>query len=151
MRKTLTALLIAATLPTLAFAASGKGQHDHDYCPMGGKGYHQGHHGHSAGHGLRGLDLTREQQQTLRDAQRTQMKEHHAIIQRYLDKLSAADQAAMKKELQANRDAQAQRIRDTLSEEQRKRYDEMQQKREERRAERAEFEAWKAERSQQGQ
>ncbi|MCL7462056.1 LTXXQ domain protein [Pseudomonas sp. NW5] len=154
MRKTLTALLIAAALPTLAFAGPGKGAGHPEDCPMGGKGYHQGHHGHyghAAGHSLHGLDLTHEQRQTLREAQRTQMKEHHAIVQRYLNKLSAADQAAMEKDLQANRDAQQKTLRDTLTDEQRQRYDELQKQREARRAERAEFEAWKAERAQKAQ
>ncbi|MNN36848.1 hypothetical protein D3C81_1507600 [compost metagenome] len=74
------------------------------------------------------------------------MKSKHEITQRYLDKLPAADQAAMQKELQDNRDKADKIIRDALTPEQQKRFDEMQKEREARRAERAEFEAWKAER-----
>ena len=57
----------------------------------------------------------------------------------------------MQKELQDNRDKADKIIRDALTPEQQKRYDEMQKEREARRAERAEFEAWKAERDKKAQ
>ncbi len=142
MRKTLTALLFAAALPALAIAGPGKGSAD-CYGPHAMKG--------DGPHLMRGLDLDRSQQQTLRDAQRKQMQEHHAIIQRYLDKLPAADRTAMEQELQTNRDRQQQLIRDSLTPEQQKRFDELSKEREQRRAERAEFESWKAEREQKAQ
>lgn len=143
MRKTFTALLLAAALPTLAFAAPGMGD---------GHGYHtRGDCPHGSHMMMRGLDLSAEQRQQLRSHKRAQMQEHHAITQRYLDKLSAADKAAMQKELQANRDQADKAIRDSLTPEQQKRYDELQKQREARRAERAEFEAWKAERAKQAQ
>lgn len=142
MRKTLTALLLAAALPTLAIAGPGIGD---------GYGHGAHHMKGDAPHMMRGLDLDREQHRKIRDAQREQMKEHRAIVQRYLDKLPAADKAAMEKELQANRDKQQKAIRDTLTAEQQKRFDELSKEREQRRAERAEFEAWKAEREQKAQ
>lgn len=142
MRKTLTALLFTAALPALAVAGPGRGGDDcYGAHAMKGDGPHL----------MRGLDLDRGQRQTLRDAQRKQMHEHQAIIQRYLEKLPAADQAALEKELQANRDRQQQLIRDSLTPEQQKRFDELSKEREQRRAERAEFEAWKAGREQQAE
>lgn len=148
MRKTLSALLLAATLPALAIAAPGSD----DMGPrhMRGDGYHGGHM-YQGGHMMKGMDLTAEQRQQIRSQMREQVKSQHEITQRYLDKLPAADKAAMQKELQDNRDKAAKIIRDALTPEQQKRYDEMQKEREARRAERAEFEAWKAERDKKAQ
>ncbi|MNG22997.1 hypothetical protein D3C84_1075490 [compost metagenome] len=79
------------------------------------------------------------------------MKARHEITQRYLDKLPAAEKKAMQDELKAaetrNRDA----IRAQLKPDQQKTFDEIQKKMEERRAERAEFEAWKAEKDKKAQ
>ncbi|HEY6609745.1 MAG TPA: Spy/CpxP family protein refolding chaperone [Pseudomonas sp.] len=144
MRKTLSALLLAAALPALAIAAPGSD--DMDSRHMRGDGYHHG--GHMM---MKGMDLTTEQRQKIRSQMREQVKSKHEITQRYLDKLPAADKAAMQKELQDNRDKADKIIRDTLTPEQQKRYDEMQKEREARRAERAEFEAWKAERDKKAQ
>lgn len=140
MRKTLTALLLAASLPPLAFAA-GDGFEPR---PMHGDG-------HRGGHMMQELNLTPEQHRLMREQMRTQVKNQHEITQRYLDKLPAADKAAMQKELQDNRDKTNKAIRDKLTPEQQKQFDEMLQKIEERRAERAEFEAWKAERDKKAQ
>ncbi|MNQ17522.1 periplasmic protein [compost metagenome] len=144
MRKTLSALLLAAALPALAIAAPGPD--DMDSRHMRGDGHHGGHMYHGDHTMMKGMDLTAEQRQQIRSQMREQVKTRHEITQRYLDKLPAADQAAMQKELQDNRDKAAKIIRDALTPEQQKRYDEMQKEREARRAERAEFEAWKAER-----
>ena len=143
MRKTLSALLFAAALPALAIAAPGSD----DMGPrhMRGDGYHGGHMM------MKGMDLTTEQRQKIHSQMREQVKSQHEITQRYLDKLPAADKAAMQKELQDNRDKADKIIRDALTPEQQKRYDEMQKEREARRAERAEFEAWKAERDKKAQ
>ncbi len=132
MRKTLIALLLAATLPTLAMAMpEGGPRHEHGF----------------GGHMFRELDLTQEQRHEIGKLMREQMKARHEITQRYLDKLPAAERKAMQDELKAaetkNRDA----IRAQLKPEQQKTFDEMQKKMEERRAERAEFEAWKAEKA----
>ena len=144
MRKTLSALLLAAALPALAIAAPGPD--DMGPYHMRGDGYHHG--GHMM---MKGMDLTTEQRQKIRSQMREQVKSKHEITQRYLDKLPAADKAAMQKELQDNRDKTDKIIRDALTPEQQKRYDEMQKEREARRAERAEFEAWKAERDKKAQ
>lgn len=140
MRKTLIALLLAASLPTLAFAAGG----DMD-------GYHKRGDGHHGSHMMRGLDLTPEQRQKVGAAMREDMQTQREITQRYLDKLPAADKAAMQKEQEASRAKQQKTIRDTLSPEQQKRFDELQAEMEKRRAERAEFETWKAERDKKAQ
>ncbi|WP_271408405.1 Spy/CpxP family protein refolding chaperone [Pseudomonas sp. Q1-7] len=132
MRKTLTALLLAATLPTLAMAM-----------PEGGPRHERGFGGHL----FKELNLTQEQRHEIGKLMREQMKARHEITQRYLDKLPAAEKKAMQDELKAaeskNRDA----IRSQLKPEQQKAYDDLQKKMEERRAERAEFEAWKAEKA----
>ena len=136
MRKTLTALLLALTLPTLAMAM-----------PEGGPHYGDGYR-HGDRHGSRmfeDLDLSQEQQREIRKLMGEQMKSRHEITQRYLEKLPAAEQKAMQDELKAAKDKQHSTIRDLLKPEQQKAFDEHQKKMQERRAERAAFQAWKAE------
>ena len=131
MRKTLTALLLAATLPTLAFAM-----------PMQDGGPRH----HDRGHGmLKELNLSKEQRQEFRKLMGEQMKTHRDITKRYLDKLPEAEKQAMKKELDKARADQHKALRDLLNPEQQKAFDEHQKKMEARRAEMAEFKAWKAE------
>lgn len=139
MRKTLTALLLAAALPTLAIASPGMGDGYGSHHKRG-DGYH--------GHMLRGLDLTPEQRQKVDQAMRESIRTQHEITQRYLDKLPAADKTAMAKEQEESRARQQQALRSALTPEQQKKFDELQAERDKRRAERAEFEAWKAERDQ---
>ena len=131
MRKTLTALLLAATLPTLAFAMP---MHD------GGPLHHD--RGHSM---FKELNLSKEQRQEFRKPMGEQMKIHRDITKRYLDKLPEAEKQAMKKELDKARADQHKALRDLLNPEQQKAFDEHQKKMEARRAEMAEFKAWKAE------
>ena len=131
MRKTLTALLLAATLPTLAFAMP---MHD------GGPRHHD--RGHSM---FKELNLSKEQRQEFRKLMGEQMKIHRDITKRYLDKLPEAEKQAMKKELDKARADQHKALRDLLNPEQQKAFDEHQKKMEARRAEMAEFKAWKAE------
>ena len=131
MRKTLTALLLAATLPTLAFAMP---MHD------GGPRHHD--RGHSM---FKELNLSKEQRQEFRKLMGEQMKTHRDITKRYLDKLPEAEKQAMKKELEQARAEQHKALRDLLNPEQQKAFDEHQKKMEARRAEMAEFKAWKAE------
>ena len=131
MRKTLTALLLAATLPTLAFAMP---MHD------GGPRHHD--RGHSM---FKELNLSKEQRQEFRKLMGEQMKTHRDITKRYLDKLPEAEKQAMKKELDQARADQHKALRDLLNPEQQKAFDEHQKKMEARRAEMAEFKAWKAE------
>lgn len=131
MRKTLTALLLAATLPTLAFAV-----------PMQDGGPR--HHDRSPGM-FKELNLSKEQRQEFRKLMGDQMKTHRDITKRYLDKLPEAEKQAMKKELDKARADQHKALRDLLNPEQQKAFDEHQKKMEARRAEMAEFKAWKAE------
>ncbi|MDH1444009.1 Spy/CpxP family protein refolding chaperone [Pseudomonas sp. GD03721] len=131
MRKTLTALLLAATLPTLAFAM-----------PMKDGGPH--HHDRDYGM-FKELNLSKEQRQAFRTLMGEQMKTHRDITKRYLDKLPEAEKQAMKKELDKARADQHKALRDLLNPEQQKAFDEHQKKMEARRAEMAEFKAWKAE------
>ncbi|MFV3385474.1 MULTISPECIES: Spy/CpxP family protein refolding chaperone [Pseudomonas] len=131
MRKTLTALLLAATLPTLAFAM-----------PMQDGGPRH----HDRGPGMfKELNLSKEQRQEFRKLMGDQMKTHRDITKRYLDKLPEAEKQAMKKELDKARADQHKALRDLLNPEQQKAFDEHQKKMEARRAEMAEFKAWKAE------
>ena len=131
MRKTLTALLLAATLPTLAFAMP---MHD------GGPRHHD--RGHSM---FKELNLSKEQRQEFRKLMGEQMKTHRDITKRYLDKLPEAEKQAMKEELDKARADEHKALRDLLNPEQQKAFDEHQKKMEARRAEMAEFKAWKAE------
>ncbi|AVX13508.1 Spy/CpxP family protein refolding chaperone [Pseudomonas stutzeri] len=135
MRKSLVALLFAAALPTLAFGMPG-GMHDG---PHGGK---------RAPHMFQELDLTKEQQREMRKLMGEQMKQRQAITQRYLDKLPEAERQAMQKDLDASREKTHQSMRALLKPEQQKAFDEGLKKMEEKRAERAEFLKWKAERDQ---
>lgn len=133
MRKTLTALLFATTLPTLALAMPDEGQRQ------------GGMRGEPHGMMFKELDLSREQRESIGKLMREQMKSQRDIAQRYLDKLPEAERKAMQEELQAARKQQQDSIRALLKPEQQKSFDELTKKMEERRAERVEFEAWKAE------
>ena len=130
MRKTLTAVLLALTLPTLAMAM-----------PEGGPQYGGPQHGSRM---FKELDLSKEQQREIRKLMGEQMKGHHDITKRYLDKLPAAEQKAMQDELKAAKDKQHSAIRALLKPEQQKAFDEHQKKMEERRAEHQAFKAWQA-------
>lgn len=134
MRKTLTALLLAATLPTLAMAMPEGGPRQHD-----------------RGHGpFKELNLSKEQRQEFRKLLGEQTKSRHEITKRYLDKLSEADKQAMQKEIEQARADSHKALRDLLKPEQQKAFDEHQKKMEARRAEMAEFKAWKAEKEGKG-
>ncbi len=135
MRKSVIALFIATALPALAFAMPG-GMHDG---PHGGK---------RAPHMFQDLDLTREQQREMRKLMGEQMKQRQAITQRYLDKLPEAERQAMQKDLDASREETHQSMRALLKPEQQKAFDEGLKRMEDKRAERAEFLKWKAERDQ---
>ncbi|WP_248800510.1 Spy/CpxP family protein refolding chaperone [Pseudomonas sp. MWU13-2105] len=141
MRKTLIALMFAAALPTLAMAMPEDGG------PMGGPEYGQ-HHGKG---GFQKLDLTKEQRQQIRKLVGEQRHERQAIVGKYLEKLSPADQTAFKGELEASHQKTQTQIRALLKPEQQKTFDEMQKKQAERRAEWSEFKAWKAQQAQKTQ
>lgn len=134
MRKTLIALMFAAALPTVAMAM-----------PEGGP-RHDGPH-HRGGAPFAQLDLSREQRQQIDKLMGEQMKAQRDITKRYLEKLPAADQKAMKDEIKARHDKTHNEIRGVLKPEQQKQFDEMEKKRAERKAEWKEFQAWKAEKA----
>ena len=145
MRKTLIALMFAAALPTVAMAmppADGPGFGGPDG-PRAGM-----HHDRSP---LGKLDLTREQRQQVGKLMGEQMHDRKEVTQKYLAKLSPADQKAMKDELDAKRAKTDSDIRALLKPEQQKEFDEMKKERAAKMAERAEFEAWKAQKAQKAQ
>jgi len=133
MRKTVIAVLFASALPTIAMAM-----------PDDGKRHHGG--GHSP---FEQLDLTKEQRIEMHQLMGEQMKNRRQITQRYLEKLPEADRKAMQEELKANQEKAQKQVRDLLKPEQQKKFDELHEKMQAKRAERAEFEQWKAERDQQ--
>ncbi|WP_296268827.1 Spy/CpxP family protein refolding chaperone [Pseudomonas sp. MLB6B] len=137
MRKTLTALIFAAALPTVAMAMP-EGGPRHDGPPHRGGPFAQ-------------LELTPEQRQQVDQLMHEQKRADREIHQRYLDKLPAAEKTAMEKEAQASRDKTQSAIRGLLKPEQQKRFDDMQKEREARAAEWKEFQAWKAEKAKKAQ
>ncbi|TXH91856.1 MAG: LTXXQ domain protein [Pseudomonas sp.] len=150
MRKTLTALLLAASLPTIALAMPedapySKPVHGEHHSQAG----HRGHHGERGGRMFQELDLSREQRQQLNTLMREQRAAPQRITQKYLDKLPQADREAMHKELESARLEHDKAVRDILTAEQQKILDARKAAMEQRRAERAEFEAWKAEKDKQ--
>lgn len=128
MRKTLTALLFAATLPTLALAMP-EGPGPHERGP----------------HPFKELNLSKEQRQEVRKLMGEDMKARHEITQRYLDKLPEAQRQAMKNDLDKAREDHHKAIRALLDPQQQKAFDQHLKEREARRAEMEEFKAWKAE------
>jgi len=145
MRKTLIALMFAAALPTVAMAMpEGPG-------PMGPMdGPRHGGQMHDKGPYSQ-LDLSREQRQQIRRIMGEQRHERRELVEKYLAKLSPADQKAMKDEMAANHKKAESDVRAVLKPDQQKKFDEIQKKRAERRAEWAEFKAWKAQQPQKAQ
>ena len=136
MRKTLIALMFAAALPTVAMAMpGGEG-------PMGPR--HGGEHHGRGDAPYSQLDLTREQRQQIGKLMGEQMHERKQLVDKYLQKLPAADQKALKDEIAAKHEKTQKDIRALLKPEQQKRFDEMQKQRAERQAEWKEFKDWKA-------
>ena len=143
MRKTLIALMFAAALPTVAMAMpGGEG-------PMGPR--HGGEHHGRGDAPYSQLDLTREQRQQIGKLMGEQMHERKQLVDRYLEKLPAADQKALKDEIAARHEKTQKDIRALLKPEQQKRFDEMQKQRAERKAEWKEFKDWKAQKDQKAQ
>ena len=143
MRKTLIALMFAAALPTVAMAAPGGDG------PMGPR--HGGDHHGRGDAPYSQLDLTREQRQEIRKLMGEQMHDRKQLVEKYLEKLPAADQKALKDEMKAKHDKTQSEIRAVLKPEQQKRFDEMQKQRAERQAEWKEFKDWKASKAQKAQ
>ena len=134
MRKTLIALMFAAALPTVAMAM-----------PEGGPRHDGPHHRGDAP--FHQLDLSRDQRQQIGKLMGEQMKQRRDITERYIAKLPAAEQKAMKDEIKASRDKADGQVRALLKPEQQKKFDELKKEREARKAEWKEFQAWKAEKA----
>ncbi|MDF9616708.1 LTXXQ domain protein [Pseudomonas entomophila] len=134
MRKTLIALMFAAALPTVAMAM-----------PEGGPRHDGPHHRGDAPFAQ--LDLSREQRQQIGKLMGEQMQQRRDITERYMNKLPAADQKAMKDEIKASHDKTEGQIRALLKPDQQKKFDELQKERAARKAEWQEFQAWKAEKA----
>lgn len=143
MRKTLIALMFAAALPTVAMAMPGSEG------PMGPR-HGSEHHGRGDAPYTQ-LDLTREQRQQIGKLMGEQMHERKQLVDKYLEKLPAADQKALKDEIAAKHEKTQKDIRALLKPEQQKRFDEMQKQRAERKAEWKEFKDWKAQQTQKAQ
>ncbi|WP_447592331.1 Spy/CpxP family protein refolding chaperone [Aquipseudomonas campi] len=147
MRKTLTALILASALPTLALAAPFDGPRS-PACDKGSYGEHRG----APGQGLfKSLKLTPEQREQVAKLMRDRKDSPHTITQKYLDKLSDADKAALKKELETARVNHENAFKAILTPEQLKQFEQQKKDREQRRADREEFEAWKAQRDKKAQ
>ncbi|MDR9751984.1 LTXXQ domain protein [Pseudomonas sp. SZMC_28357] len=150
MRKTLIALMFAAALPTVAMAVpEGPG-------PLGGPldGPRHGGQMHGGMHGkgpYSQLDLSREQREQIRKIMGEQMHDRKQLVDKYLEKLSPADQKALKDEIAAKHQKAQADVRAVLKPEQQKEFDAIQKKQAERRAEWAEFKAWKAQQPQKAQ
>ena len=140
MRKTLIALMLAAALPAVAMAG-GPGDGPGDGPGMGkGPGFGPGHHRAPYAE----LNLSPEQRQQIDKLVGGEMHGDREITERYLEKLPAADQLAMKNEIKAKQDKTQADIRALLKPDQQKQFDEIKQKEDKRRADWKEFQAWKA-------
>ncbi|QXI37150.1 Spy/CpxP family protein refolding chaperone [Pseudomonas xantholysinigenes] len=134
MRKTLIALMFAAALPTVAMAM-----------PEGGPRHDGPHHRGDAPFAQ--LDLSREQRQQIGKLMGEQMQQRREITERYINKLPAGEQKALKDELKASHDKTDSQVRALLKPEQQKKFDDLQKERAARKAEWKEFQAWKAEKA----
>ena len=147
MRKTLIALLFAAALPTVAMAMpEGQGPMG----PMDGPRHGAQMHDHGKGPYSQ-LDLSREQREQIRKIMVEQMHERKLLVDKYLEKLSPADQKAMKDEMAARHQKAEAEVRALLKPDQQQKFDAIQKKQAERKAEWAEFKAWKAQQPQKAQ
>jgi protein CpxP len=147
MRKTLIALLFAAALPTVAMAMpEGQGPMG----PMDGPRHGGQMHDHGKGPYSQ-LDLSREQREQIRKIMGEQMHERKQLVDKYLEKLSPADQKAMKDEMAARHQKAEAEVRALLKPDQQQKFDAIQKKQAERKAEWAEFKAWKAQQPQKAQ
>jgi len=144
MRKTLMALMFAAALPTVAMAMPPEGGH---MSGPGGPGFDGPGMHHRKGP-FDKLNLTPEQRQQIGKLMGDQWRGRSEITQKYLAKLSPADQKAMQDELAAKHAKTQADIRAMLTPDQQKTFDQIQKDQAQRRADRAEFEAWKAQKAQ---
>jgi Spy/CpxP family protein refolding chaperone len=136
MRKTLIALLLAAALPTVAMAMP----------PEDGPGHGAGMRGHSP---YSQLNLTPDQRQQIGRIMFEQKRNRDETTQRYLQMLPPAQQKSMQDELDAKHVKAQSDVRALLKPDQQKQFDVIQQQEAQRRADHAEFQAWKAQKDQQ--
>jgi protein CpxP len=134
MRKTLIALMFAAALPAVAMAMP----------PEGGM-EHGGMHGHSP---YASLNLTPDQRQQIGKIMWEQKRGREQITERYLQQLPADQQKKLQDEVAASHAKGTADVRARLKPDQQKQFDVIQQKEAQRRAEHAEFKAWKAQQDQ---
>jgi Spy/CpxP family protein refolding chaperone len=147
MRKTLIAVLFAAALPTVAMAMpEGQGPMG----PMDSPRHGAQMHDHGKGPYSQ-LDLSREQREQIRKIMGEQMHERKQLVDKYLEKLSPADQKAMKDEIAARHQKAETEVRALLKPDQQQKFDAIQKKRAERKAEWAQFQEWKAQQPQKAQ
>jgi Spy/CpxP family protein refolding chaperone len=153
MRKTLIALMFATALPTIAMAAPGDGPDNGPGFGPGGPGgpgemmdHRRGGDGPFAD-----LDLSPEQRGQIGRLMHDEREHGREITDKYLQKLSPADQKALRDEMQASRAKVQADVRAVLKPDQQKEFDAMKKKQDERRAEWAEFQAWKAQKGQKAQ
>jgi Spy/CpxP family protein refolding chaperone len=147
MRKTLMALMFAAALPTVAMAMPPEGG---SMGGPGGPGFDGPGMHHNKGP-FDKLNLTPEQHQKIGKLMGDQWRGRSDITRKYLAKLSPADQKAMQDEMAASRTKTQADIRAMLTPDQQKTFDQMQKDQAQRRADHAEFEAWKAQKAQKAQ
>jgi Spy/CpxP family protein refolding chaperone len=139
MRKTLIALMFAAALPAIAMAAPPEGGMGHDGPGMHGRSpYSQ-------------LNLTPDQRQQIGRIMFEQKRSREETTQRYLQMLPPATQKSLQDELTAKHEKAQSDVRALLKPDQQKQFDVIQQKEAQRRAEHAEFQAWKAQKDQKTQ
>src|SRR5207253_6123300 len=102
------ALMLAATLPTVAMAMpEGSGPMG----PMDGPRYSEHMHGKGP---YSQLDLSREQRHQIGKIMGQQMRERQHLIETYLEKLSPADQKALKEEMAARHQKAEAEVRSLL-------------------------------------
>lgn len=130
MKRSALALAFALAIPSFAFASAPVAAQlpviEHGEQAPGPHGEHKGEHGKGGpgyGHGFKQikkeLDLTDAQAKVVKEASMTEMRAHFQIVQKYLDKLPAEDQATMKKDHEAATQLRKDEILKTLSPEQR--------------------------------
>ena len=153
MRKTLMALMFAAALPADAMAAPEGGDGPGFGPGPGGPGFGGPgmHHERGPRDGFAKLDLSPEQRQKIGQLMGEERHIDREVLHKYLEKLPAADQKAMKDEITAKHDKARADIRAVLNPTQQKQFDEMKKQQDARRAEWKEFQAWKAQKDQKAQ
>lgn len=143
MRKTISTLLLITCLPGIALAgAQMSNQHtphmSESKYPNAGQ-----HHFGKKQNMMTGLHLSAEQHQQISKIMSERMRTRHDITQKYLNKLSETDRNALNLELKTSKENSDKALRNILTAEQQKQFDDMKQKRENHKQEWTEFQEWK--------